>query len=162
MKKLICLSLCLALIGSVSAIVYDETDENDIMIVQADILKSEVGISVPDNVVIGEIAKGYISDRQDIDIKNTGTTDISVIPLLEGVDGNNSESIFGYLSFQKTLSDDLKKIGYFEMDIEKPAVVGGTRNEGIYMYLDLTEYDGEISSSLIGHKTNVTFWAVPS
>ena len=162
MKKLICLSLCLVLIGSISAIVYDESDENDVMIVQADILKSEVGIKVPDNVVIGEIAKGYISDRQDIDIENTGTTDISVIPLIEDTQENQTESIFDYLSFQETLSSDMIKIGSFEMEIEKPSNVGGTRTEGIYMYLDLTEYDGEISESLIGHKSNVTFWAIPS
>jgi hypothetical protein len=158
MKKLVVLSLCLILIGSASAIVYNEAESEDVMIVEADILASSVGIDVPDNVEFGDIAKGYISDRQDIDIKNTGTTDISVIPLL---DENYNEGIFDYISFQKTLSDDFKRIGSFEVEIEKPASIGGTKIQGIYMYLDFTEFEGEIASDLMGHNTNITFWAIP-
>ncbi|MCW8965986.1 MAG: hypothetical protein OQK82_04755, partial [Candidatus Pacearchaeota archaeon] len=73
------MTLCFLLIGSVSALVYDEAEDDDVMVAQADVLKSTVGISVPDTVEFGEIAKGYISERQDLDVENTGTSDISVI-----------------------------------------------------------------------------------
>jgi hypothetical protein len=159
MRKLMTLLLCVILISCASALVYDDSKADDVMVVKADVLASTVGIDVPSNVELGEIAKGYMSERQDIDVKNTGTTDIVVIPSLD--EGYN-QSIFGYLSFQKTLSEDLKKIGSFEFDIEKPNSVGSTRTEGIYMYLDLTDFEGEISDDLIGHSTNVTFWAIPA
>lgn len=160
MKKLVILSLCLILISSVTAIVYDEAEDEDIMIVQADVLASSVGIDVPDSVEFGDIAKGYKSDRQDLDIENTGTTDISVIPLL---DENYGDEIFEYISFSETAADDgLTKIGSFQFSIEKPNNIGGTKEERIYMYLDLEEFEGEISSDLPGHNTNVTFWAIPA
>jgi hypothetical protein len=159
MKKFMILLLCLIFISGASALVYDESGDEDVMIVNADILASTIGIDVPNNVEFGEITKGYISDRQDLDIKNTGTTDITVIPTLdESYDGG----IFDYISFQKTLSEDLKKIGSFEFEIEKPNQIGGTKTQGIYMYLDLEEFNGEISSDLPGHNTNVTFWAIPA
>lgn len=158
MKKLMILLLCLILVNSASALVYDESEDDDVMLVDADVLASTVGIDVPSTVEFGEIAKGYMSDRQDLDIENTGTTDITVIPAL---DENYSDEIFEYLSFQKTLSEDLAKIGSFEFEIERPNSVGGTKTQGIYMYLDLTEFDGDISTDLIGHSTNVTFWAIP-
>ncbi|MCW8965378.1 MAG: hypothetical protein OQK82_01625, partial [Candidatus Pacearchaeota archaeon] len=92
------------------------------------------------------------------DVENTGTSDIIVIPTLEET---YEETIFEYISFQKTLSEDLQRIGSFEFEIEKPNTVGGTKEEGIYMYLDLTEFEGDISEDLIDHSTNVTFWAIP-
>ncbi len=159
MKKLIVLLMCLIFISSAPALVYDESGDEDVMIVEADVLATTIGIDVPNNVEIGEITKGYISDRQDLDIENTGTTDIIVIPALdEGYDGE----IFEYLSFQKTLSDDLTKIGSFEFEIERPNIIGGTRTERIYMYLDLEEFEEDISADLPGHNTNVTFWAIPA
>jgi hypothetical protein len=159
MKKLMTLVLCIVFISGVSALVYDESGDDDVMKVEADVLASTVGIDVPNNVEFGDITKGYISDRQDLAVKNTGTTDITVIPEL---DENYSGDIFEYLSFQKTLSEDLKKIGSFEFEIEKPSDIGGTRTQGIYMYLDLTEFKGDISTDLPGHNTNVTFWAIPA
>ncbi len=160
MKKLVILSLCLILISGASALVYDGAEDDDIMTVEADVFASIVGIDVPSNVEFGEIAKGYRSERQDLDIENTGTTDISVIPAL---DEDYNENIFDYISFSETAADDgLTKIGSFEFEIEKPNTIGGTREERIYMYLDLEEFEGEISSDLPEHNTNVTFWAIPA
>jgi hypothetical protein len=158
MKKLVVLSLCLILIGSASAIVYNEAESEDVMIVEADVLVSSVGIDVPDNVEFGEIAKGYISDRQDLDIKNTGTTDISVIPLL---DESYSEGIFDYITLSELATGDPIKIGSFEFEIEKPSSIGGTKTQRVYMYLDLTEFEDEITENIPGHNTNITFWAIP-
>lgn len=159
MKKLITLMLCLVLVGGVSALVYDDSKADDVMVVEADVLETTTGIDVPSSVEFGEITKGYISDQQDVNIENTGTTDITVIPELD--EGYTGE-IFEYISFKRVLADDLTKIGSFEFEIEKPSNIGGTRTQGIYMYLDLTEFEDDISSDLMEHNTNVTFWAIPA
>lgn len=159
MKKLVILSLCLVLIGSMNALVYDGAEDEDVMSIQADILETTVGINVPSNAEFGEVTKGYVSERQDIDIENTGTTDINVIPVLNG---NYSGEYFNYIFFQETLSSELQAIGSFELEIEKPNSIGGTRTEDIYMYLDLTEFEEDIPNDVIGHNANITFWAIPA
>jgi len=139
------------LIAGVSA-----QDSNDTMVVRADIVKSSIGISVPESVFFGDITSGYISERQSVDINNIGTVDIRVVPELEeGYDGE----YFDYLGFRKILDDPLEMIGYFEIEVEKPASVGGVRNQNVYMYLDLTDYPGEIETNVDHHEAEVIFWA---
>lgn len=133
-------------------------DVNDTMVVKANVLKSVVSISVPDEVIFQDIAKGYISERIDLDILNIGTIDVSVTPEL--TIGYN-ESVFDYISFRNVLTDDLMKIRYFDFEIVKPDTVGGEKIEDIYMYLDLEEYAGEIEIDMIDHQTEIVFWAVP-
>ncbi|MBT4376108.1 hypothetical protein HOD29_01920 [archaeon] len=133
-------------------------DVNDTMVVKTNVLKSVVSISVPEEVIFQDIAKGYVSERNDLDIKNTGTVDISVTPELAT---NYSSDIFDYISFQEVLADPLTKIRYFDFEILKPTVIGGERSQGIYMYLDLEEYAGEITEDMMDHQTEVIFWAVP-
>src|SRR3989339_796751 len=121
MKNLIILSLlCFIIIGNLNALTNENAQGSDSMNIKADILKSSVSINVPDNITFEQITKGYLSERKDLNIENTGTTDINVIPLLEGIN-----------------------------------------TEGIYMHLDLTGFEGEIQNDLIGHNTNIIFWAIP-
>ena len=129
---------------------------NETMVVKVDVIKSTIGISVPSLIEYGNIAAGYLSDRRDIDIINLGNVDVRVTPELD----NYSEDIFTHLVFKETLDDPFTQIGDYYLDIEKPSVVGETRTEGIYMYLDLTNYEEEISQDMENHEANVTFWAV--
>ncbi|HLD54999.1 MAG TPA: hypothetical protein VJB35_01940 [Candidatus Nanoarchaeia archaeon] len=159
MKNLIILSLlCFIIIGNLNALTNENAQGSDSMNIKADILKSSVSINVPDNITFEQITKGYLSERKDLNIENTGTTDINVIPLLEE---NYTEGIFDHISFKKTLSANLTRIGNFEFEIKKPTTMGGIKTEGIYMHLDLTGFEGEIQNDLIGHNTNIIFWAIP-
>ena len=128
------------------------------MVVKVNVLQTKVGINVPDQVVFKDIAAGYKSERKDLNIKNTGTTDITVTPTL---DSNDSGDVFKYLTFQSTVSADPVKVGFFDFDIDKPSVVGDTRDQSLYMYLDLTDYDGEIQDNLMDHNATVVFTAMP-
>lgn len=152
MLNLFVIGLFFAPIGLGSAV----DNSSDIMTVEVNIFESSVGISVPDKVVFGDITKGYLSERQEVKLTNTGTTNIVVAPELV----NDSEEIFRYLSFKRVLDAPLTKIGFFEIEIEKPSVVGETRDQNVYMYLDLTDYLGEIEEDVIGHESEVIFWAM--
>jgi len=156
MKKIVTLLVVGAMLVMVLGIVSANGDSNDTMTVKVNVLKSEISISVPSQVIFEDIAKGYLSERQDIDIDNTGTVDITVTPEV-----NDTEGIFDYLVFQEVLSDPMINIRYFSLDIDKPSTIGGTKTEGIYLYLDLTEYDGEIDMDMVDHESTVVFWAVP-
>jgi len=129
---------------------------SDTLIVKANVLPEVVSLTVPAEMVFQDIAPGYLSDKQGLDVTNTGTVDISVsAELSETYTGD----IFTNIGFRKVLSDDLTNIRYFDFDIMKPAIVGGERTEGIYMYLDLVDYDGSTSED--NHNAEVIFTAVP-
>lgn len=129
---------------------------NETMKVKVDVIKSTIGISVPSLIEYGNIAAGYLSERRDLDIINLGNVDVRVTPELD----NYNDDIFTHLVFKETLDDPFTQIGDYYLDIEKPSVVGETRTEGVYMYLDLTNYNDEISQDMENHEANVTFWAV--
>ena len=131
---------------------------NDNMTVRADILQSEISISVPTEIIFQDITSGYISERKDLDIQNTGTVDIEVTPQLPNYTGE----IFDKLVFQEVLSDPLTQIEFFSFEIERPATVGGTRSMNLYMYLDLENYNEDIESDMLDHEAEVVFWAVPN
>lgn len=141
-----------------SAITYDNSDSVDEMLVKVNIHSSTVSISVPDNLVLEDIAPGYISDEERITIVNTGTTDVQVIPELGS--SNNTE-IFEKLGFKTTLSDDLVGIGFFGLEILKPTKVGEENSEYVYAQLDLVAYEGEISEDQLEYNTTIIFTAVP-
>ena len=152
MKKIFLFAiLSFALLGFIQAI---ETSSS--MTVSADIIGDQIGIDVTSNVDFGQISKGSISERQDINITNTGTVNIKVTPELST---NYSGDIFKYLSFQRVLSDPKNKIGNFSVSIDKPSTAGGTRVQKVYMYLDLTEYSGDINENIENHQAEVIFWA---
>jgi hypothetical protein len=153
MKLVFCFLAFGFLIAGVSA-----QGSNDTMIVRADIVESSVGISVPNSVFFGSVTAGYVSDRKQIDIANTGTVDIRVVPELEP---DYTEGYFEYIGFRNVLDDPLELIGDFELEIEKPSAVGGERTENVYMYLDLSSYPDEITETIKDHQAEVIFWAIP-
>jgi len=128
---------------------------SDTILVKTNILAEEISINVPDSVVFQDIAPGYLSEKQDVYILNTGTVDISVSAELDNYIGD----VFTNIGFKKILADDLVNLQYFNLEILKPTVVGGERSEGIYMYLDLTEYTGSTTEN--DHNASVIFTAVP-
>lgn len=130
---------------------------NDNMTVKTNVLQSEIEISVPSEILFQDITSGYLSERKDLDIDNTGTVDIEVTPQLPNYTGE----IFDKLSFQEVLSDPLTQIEFFSFEIERPSTVGGTRSKNIYMYLDLENYNEDIESDMLDHEAEVVFWAVP-
>ena len=141
---------------SVSAISYDDSDSTESMLVKVDVLQSTVSISVPDNLVIEDIASGYISEMQSFDIINTGTTDIQVVPEL---DSSTDNAMFSNLGFKRVQADELTKIGFFDVEIEKPATVGSQRSQSVYVQLDLTDYEDDVN---VGeNNATVIFTAVP-
>ena len=146
---LVCLSF--AFLGYLEA-----AEITDSMLVTADVVGDVLGIEVTSEVDFGEISKGSISSRKDINITNTGTVNIRVTP---EISEDYSGEIFNYLSFQRVLSDPKKKIGNFSVDIDKPSSSGGIRTQKVYMYLDLTDYSGDIMGDLEDHQAEVIFWA---
>jgi len=144
-------SVCLASFGFVSSA------ETDTLTVTANVLPTEISISVPESVTFQDITPGYISERIDLDIKNIGTTDVSITPRLST---EYIGEVFQKLGFRRVLSDELIYIRYFDFDIEKPEVVGGERSQNIYMYLDLEDFP-DVDDALIDHTAEVIFTAVP-
>jgi len=154
MKKLFLLALLgIALFGTLQA------DSSATMLVSADIVGDVIGIEVTEAVDFGELSRGSISDRRDINVTNMGTVNIVVTPELNE---EYSGGIFDYLSFQRVLADPKKKIGNFSISIDKPSSTSGSRTQKLYMYLDLTEYPGAIEGTLEDHQAEVIFWATPA
>ena len=133
-------------------------DNSDTMVVRANILKSEVGISVPETIVFSDITQGYLSDRVDVEILNTGTVDVSITPEL---DENYNDTIFQNVVFRKILADPFTNVNYFDFEISKPAIVGDARPQNIYMYLNLEDYETEISEDILNHEAEIIFTAMP-
>ena len=133
-------------------------NQNDTMIVEANILEQVASVDVSDYFFFGNITKGYKSDNIKVNVNNTGTTDIKITPLL----ANSSEIIFSYLYFQRRTTDSYKKIGNFSMNISKPGSIGGKQDDYFYMKLDLTNFPDSIEKDEISHKANITIWAMPN
>lgn len=128
---------------------------SDTMQVKTNVLEEEISITVPDSVVFQDIAPGYLSEKQDIEITNDGTVDASISVSLDAYEGD----IFTNIGFKRILADTLVNLRYFDFEVMKPSVVGEDRSENIYMYLDLTEYNGNTAEA--DHSANVVFTAVP-
>jgi hypothetical protein len=154
MKKLFLFALLgISLFGMLQA------DSSATMVVSADIVGDVIGIEVTEAVDFGELSRGSISERRDINVTNTGTVNILVTPELSE---DYSGDIFNYLTFQRVLSDPKRRIGNFSIAIDKPSSSSGSRIQKLYMYLDLTEYPGAIEGTLEDHQAEVIFWATPA
>ena len=138
-----------------SAISYDNSDETANMTVKVNVLPTTISISVPDNIVFDDIAAGYLSELQSFSVINSGTTDIQVMPNLGT---STDDGLFSNIAFKRVQTDDPTKIGFFDLEIEKPSTVGETRDQNVYMQLDLTDYSGEITGN---NNATVIFTAVP-
>ena len=138
---------------------------NNTVKIEANILSNDsyLEIEVSTNISFGNVQKGQKSSEKTIYINNTGTEDISVIPLLP----DSYSGAFEYLFFREQQSDinGIKnisnKIGDFTMNVSKPASGSTVRKEQFYTRLDLTNYQDQIFGNLIGHTTNLTIIAVP-
>jgi len=129
---------------------------SDSMLVKTNVLDEEISITVPDSVTFQDIAPGYLSEKQDVEITNNGTVDASISVEL---DSSYTDDIFTNIGFKRILADEITNIRYFDFEILKPTIVGGERSEGIYMYLDLSEYTGNTAEK--DHNTTIIFTAVP-
>lgn len=154
MKKLLVIIFLFVMVFSMAFTLAAESAD---LVVKANVLEKEISISVPEEVIFQDIAPGYVSEKQSLDIENIGTVDVSIsADLDDAYDGD----VFTNLAFRRVLTDDLVNIRYFDFEIEKPTVVGGSRTENIYMYIDLTEYEGTTAEQ--DHTGTVIFTAVPA
>ncbi len=156
MKIKILYSICIiAFLFSVGTVLAMDENASSLTKVRVDVMESSIGISAPTLVVFEDIAPGYMTERQDLDIDNIGTVDISVTPMLE----NDTTDVFSNLAFRTVLTDPLLQIGDFSLDILKATTVGSIRTERVYMYLDLTAASDATSGDDI--EADIVFWAVP-
>jgi len=128
------------------------------MKVEVNIFAPVIKISVPESVFLGNITKGYSTDRVRIDVNNSGTTGVILIPRL----AEGSNSIFRNLLLARRTTEKFVQIGDFNMSISKPSSFGKTESDYFYIKLDLSDYEGEIRNDKIGEKADVIFWAIPT
>jgi hypothetical protein len=114
-----------------------------------------VKIRVPDNVFFGDLENGKQSDEIRINITNTGTVGVVIIPQLI----DQSEKIFNFAYFARRTTNPFQRIGIFNFNITAPAT-GDIREDYIYAKLDLRDFDGIIDKDIPGHKADVRFFAV--
>lgn len=153
MKRLTIFSIVFLLVVFMPFI---NSEQSDNLLVTSDVLAPVVSVSVPDSIYLGTLTKGYDSDEVSFLITNTGTSDIKVTAQLSGYSG----SIYNNLYIRGS-SGSLAKLENFTMNISKPTAIGGNRSLTAYVKLKLSEYTGDISSDMINHKANITFWAMP-
>lgn len=152
MKKIFTFAFAIMLLGAA----FVSASSSDSLQVKANVLAEEISISVPDEIVFQDIAPGYLSEKQELLVTNTGTVDVSVSAEL---DSAYAGDIFTNLGFKRVLSDELTNIRYFDFEVMKPSIVGGERTENVYMYLDLVDYIGNTSEQ--DHTAEMIFTAVP-
>ena len=122
---------------------------------QTNVLQQVVQISVPDLVTLDDATPGYVTSEDSFLINNTGTVDVTVTPSLV----NSSDSIYKYLYFRES-SGSSKQIGSFSMNISKPTNFPGVNSKTFYYKLDLRNFNGTLSQSLLNYKSDVKFIAV--
>jgi hypothetical protein len=147
----------LTLLGSAG-----DTSSFEVNLVKEEANTDSLSITVSDKFSFGNITKGQKSEEYQFYVNNTGTVAITVTPKLTNI----SEKIFSNLYFreQKTktisgVSTDVPftKIGQYSFNISKPTS-GGVKSDYTYMVLDLTNYNENVSSDIIGHKADIKFY----
>ncbi|MEK6890895.1 MAG: hypothetical protein AABX03_02050, partial [Nanoarchaeota archaeon] len=108
----------------------------------------EIGIQVSDHLFLGNVSKGSSTTYLVIQVNKTGSQKMNVRPEL--VDPDNS--IFQNLYFKES-SGSPKKIGEFNMNIT-------ASSKNLYVKLDLTDFNGNIDSDLIGEDADIILIAV--
>ncbi len=127
--------------------------------ITAKITPNVVGISVPNNLTFYNVTSGYKSEKESIELKNTGNVNISVSVSL---DDSYSGKIFTNLEFSNESSpsnNDYKNFSDFFVIIEKPSTFGGEKKKTISSRLNLEGYDGTFSNAQ-NFSVNVIFTAV--
>ena len=157
---LILAMILLSLLSNLSAA------QNDTMIVEVNILAPEipnntVSIEVPDYLFMEDIMVGESTDKFRIDVNNTGNVNITVTPLLQDL----NDEIFSNLYFQNRQSGNNSQeymLGDYSFNISKPSTPGGKRSEYFWMWLDLTNFEGNIEEDIIGRRADLLFIALPN
>lgn len=109
----------------------------------------------PDFVFFGNITKGQKSNETQVYVNNTGSYDVIVTPVL----ADPSEKIFNYTFFRTTKTSNgtevpFTQIGYYNISVSKAA------RKYFYISLDLTNYTDDIPTDLIGHRSDIIFYAM--
>jgi len=141
-------------------------EQNDTMIVEVNVLAPElpentVSIEVPDYLFMEDIMVGESTEKFQVYVNNTGNVNITVTPLLQDL----NDEIFSNLYFQdrKTGNNSQEYIlGDYSFNIPKPSTSGGKRSEYFWMWLDLTNFEGEIEEDIMGRRADLLFIAVPN
>ncbi|MBS3081346.1 hypothetical protein J4416_00220 [Candidatus Pacearchaeota archaeon] len=165
MKRIISLAIALLLVFIM--FFYFASALNDTMIVEANIFanagnnSTTIRVEVPDYLFFGNVTNFERSEELKVYVNNTGDVDITVTPDLI----NRSEIIFNNLYLRKFRTSNgtavnYTRIGNFNFNINKPATGQTFNDEYFYIILDLTNNPQNITSDLIGHRTNVKFFAV--
>lgn len=152
-----CFILFFSILALMLSGVQGDEQEAGRMSVEINIFSPTIKIEVPKNISLGNLTKGYSTDRFRVDINNTGTVAVRLTPRL----AEGSDRVFRNLMFARRTTEQFATIGNFSINISKPSDMGRIETEYFYMRLDLSSYDGEIRNDRLGEKTDVIFWAIP-
>ena len=170
MRSILCitiivsLSICLVVSG------INAGDVNSTMTVEVDLIGfnssssgGEISIEVPDFIDLGNVSKtDLVSKEVKVSINNTGTTAVSIIPIVYDPD----EEIFKWLFFRTRQRADNESLNIFyklrdyELSLNKPSP-GRKIKEYCYMQLNLTNFDGQIREDVIDYQADIIFLAIP-
>ncbi|MEK6915802.1 MAG: hypothetical protein AABW89_04655 [Nanoarchaeota archaeon] len=166
MKKILYLVLAFLLVFLM--LFYLSSALTDTMTVETNIFansngsgNSTIRVEVPDYLFFGNISNFGLSEELRVYVNNTGNVDIIVTPDLI----NRSETIFSNLYLRKFLTSNgtavnFTRIGNFSFNINRPASGRTFNDEYFYIRLDLRNNTLNITNNIIGHRTNVKFFAV--
>ncbi len=135
-------------------------NKTGLSILQTNIYPSEVSIEVPDVILLPDSAPGYASEYIGFDVLNSGTSDIYVDINMQGDD---QYQIYDNIKLKKDLSDNPSDWREFNFTIKKPAVVGSSRVEKIFVSLDLSDYPSNVFyEDLQNYTREMLFIAMPA
>lgn len=140
---------------------------NDTMTVEVDLVEftppiSIIGIEVPDYVSLVNLSKKtMLSEEVKVTVNNTGNVNVTLTPLLK----DSNEKIFDYLYFRMRKTSNgttvkQEKIGNWSLMIEKPSEGDSYNDEYFYMQLNLKSYPEEIKEDILGHRSEIIFYAM--
>lgn len=139
--------------------------QNETMAVEVNIFaqytpEDTISIEVPDFIFLGDVNEGDSTIKSRIYVNNTGTVDVTITPRL----ADSGDEIFQNLYFQNRQSGNnsqIYRIGDYSFSILKPSAINGKRSEYFYMWLDLANFNDDITEDLIGQRSEVIFMALP-
>ena len=141
---------------------------NDTMIVETNIFangssgnSTVIRVEVPDYLFFGNVTNFGESEELIVYVNNTGNVNIRVTPDIV----NQSEMIFRNLYLRKFKTSNgtavnFSRIGTFSFNVTRPASGQTFNDEYFYIMLNLSNNPQNITSNIIGHRTNVKFFAV--
>lgn len=117
-----------------------------------------ISIEVPDYISLGEVSKDDpFSDEKNISISNTGTINAIVTPEL----ASGSHAVFNYTYFREHKTQNGTAFPFEHIEDFSINVEGGD-HKTFYMSMNLTGFNGTLSSNNINLSTTIRFTAMPS